>query len=66
MAKQKKVKSESFKAATLKRFKDLDIFEVFTYKGDECLCERQENGSTIFDNRTQNKRYVIDAENILS
>jgi len=65
MAKKKELKRESFKAATLKKFKDLEIFEVFTLRGDECLCEKQEDGKTIYDNRKENKRYIIDSDKVL-
>ena len=42
------------------QFKDLEVDKLFTYKGDECLCEVQEDDHTIFDNRVENKRYKIE------
>ena len=38
-------------------FKDLEVGEEFTYKGDKCLCEVQKDGHTTFDNKVENKRY---------
>lgn len=43
-------------------FKDLEVGKLFNYKGEECLCEIQEEHFTVFDNRVQNKRYKIQNE----
>lgn len=48
------------------KFKDLEVDKIFTYKGDECLCEVQGEDHTIFDNRVQNKRYKMDNSKVVS
>ena len=59
MAKAKK------KVEVKKVFKDLKVGDIFTYKGDECLCEVQEVEHTIFDNRVQNKRYKTENDKVV-
>ena len=59
MAKQKK------QVKKVVKFKDLEVDKLFTYKGDECLCEVQEEEHTIFDNRVQNKRYKMDNNKVV-
>ena len=63
MAKQKKqVKKVVSKVV---QFKDLEVGKLFTYKGEECLCEVQEDEHTIFDNRVENKRYKIENSKVV-
>lgn len=65
MAKAKKKQVKKVMTFEIKYFKDLEVGKTFVYNGDECLCEVQEEGITIFDNKVQNKRYKMNSDKVV-